>query len=193
MNAFLLSAFFLLLTWSIPAAGSAMPSSEDAQATLLYERCLRAAASLTGEQRAAEEKHCRQTLARARSFTAQELWEAFNNDTIAAEERWHDRIVSVSGIVTSIGKSPIGGYPEVRMGLDGFGTRGLRCRFPATAQALLATIQPGQHLALLGVCKGFSYNDLLLIDSCEVLEERPENPPRQAAPMTTTSSPRKVR
>lgn len=183
----LVCAFVLVCL--LPSTGTAFPQPDE-RATLAYGQCMDAAGALPEALRAHEEKRCRQALGRSREFTAQGLWDQFNTDMITAEERWHDRIVCVSGVVTGLGDSTIGGYPEVHMSFDGFGTRGVRCRFPASARTLVMDLQSGQQITVLGVCKGFVRSDLLLIDSCEMLEDPPATAPEQSPPVPEPPAPR---
>lgn len=155
--------------------------ARDFRAQRAFEACGRQAAALAGSARADKERQCRRDLALSRLMEARALWNAFADDPLTAGEIYEGRLLAVRGVITSVGTSPLG-FPEVVLGLDGFGVRSVRLRFPSAARAVVEALRPGRTITVGGICKGMVRDDVVRMDSCELLPQARHSsnrPPRR--------------
>lgn len=167
-----------LLILLCPAAIRAEPATaihdaageraRDFRARKAFEACGRQAAALAETARADKEKQCRRDLALSRLVEARALWNAFADDPLTAGETYEGRLLAVRGVITGVGKSPLG-FPEVVLGLDGFNVKSVRLRFPSAARAVVEALRPGRTVTVGGICKGMVRDDVVRMDSCELL------------------------
>jgi len=93
------------------------------------------------------------------SVSASELTSAYNANEVSADDKYKDKVLSVSGTVDSIGKD-ITDTPYVTLQASG-DFLGVQCMFDDQYKGELAKLQKGQHVTLRGTCKGKSLNVLL--------------------------------
>jgi len=84
--------------------------------------------------------------------SAYSLYNEFDNNKIAAKEKYTGKIVRVSGIIESI-KESFWGTPYVALKADDWGLTTVDCYFSRDDASLLAGLSSGQSIIIKGTCK----------------------------------------
>ena len=119
-------------------------------------------------------------------LTAQELYSAYEANQVAADAKYEDKTLIVTGVVDSIGKDILD-TPYVTLTSSGaFAVWGVQCMFDDEHEPELAKLTKGQMVTVQGKCDGYLLNVLLrdctLIGSLPVSAQPVLSPP----PVTTT-------
>jgi len=107
----------------------------------------------------------------ATAVSAAELFAAYADKPKAADKRYKDELLAVTGTVATVGTDPILEAPEVV--LSGGATdpaRGIDCVFDPRYADQVAALAKGATLTVLGVCQG-SYEVNVLLLHCQPAEE----------------------
>ena len=95
------------------------------------------------------------------SITADQLFNAYKANEVAADEKFKDKVLLVSGTIDNIGKD-ITDTPYVVLKAGGdFSFGGVQCMFDDKAKGQLANLQKGQKVQIKGKCNGKMGNVLL--------------------------------
>ncbi len=89
------------------------------------------------------------------SVSAQELDAEYEKNQVAADEKYNDKKVLVTGTVNDIGKDMMG---DSTVTLSGSNPFGITCVFEKSEQAKLAQVSKGDTVTVRGICKGKSLN-----------------------------------
>ena len=101
--------------------------------------------------------------------TAETLHAAYVRNEVAADNKYKDKMVEVSGTVSSI--STFGDEPVVNLlGSDRLG--GVQCYFDPKQRETVARIERGNLASFKCKCDGF-INDVVLATGCVVLSHHP--------------------
>jgi len=85
-------------------------------------------------------------------ITAQELYEAFNNDEAASNARYLDKTIAVSGQVKEVTQTPEGG---TKITLEA-GDFGVSCELDPLSKHTRTTFQAGENVSFKGICAGYN-------------------------------------
>lgn len=85
-------------------------------------------------------------------ISANALYQAYDNNSVAADSRYEDKIVKVSGVIKSIGKD-ITDTAYVVIGGKGF-LDGVQCMLPEGQESLVGSVSKGQFVTLKGKVSG---------------------------------------
>ena len=116
--------------------------------------CLSGARKSSGDKREQRENLCRNTVADFNEVSASKIWNAFNENEIAAEDQYKNKLIAVEGKVSKIATS-ITGEPEVTMNVDQYGMQTVTFAFPKDARAEIAKLKKGKKMKIAGRCRGF--------------------------------------
>jgi len=83
------------------------------------------------------------------------LYTAYQGNPIAADAKYKDKILKVSGTIVNIDKSTFG-TPYIIFGMDVYGISGVMCEFNKTEETNLINLKIGQSATVQGICKGYS-------------------------------------
>lgn len=101
------------------------------------------------------------------AITPQELWTAFDENEIAAEDKYKGKYVVIKGKIASI-TTNITGHPVVSFDVDKFGLATVNCIFPKESRSIIASLKKGQMILIPGgICDGMSMGQVFIKD-CEV-------------------------
>ena len=102
--------------------------------------------------------------------TAQELFAAYEEDGVAADALYKDKLLKVTGVIYYVGTDYIFEAPQVMISGGGEDeARGIDCIFDTRYESQVAKLERGQTVAVLGICDGYLINVLLL--HCQPCEE----------------------
>ena len=116
--------------------------------------CLNAVKRYPEQERIKSEMKCRNTVADFNEVSASKIWNAFNENEIAAEDQYKNKLIAVEGKVSKIATS-ITGEPEVTMNVDQYGMQTVTFAFPKDARAEIAKLKKGKKMKIAGRCRGF--------------------------------------
>jgi len=104
----------------------------------------------------------------AYEITATELMDEYETNEVAAQLKYGDRLIAVSGYVDSVNINDFTGEPYVNLvGAPGeWALCCVRCTFPISAQASLATLSEGDFVTITGTCKRYFLCDVIVDDCC---------------------------
>lgn len=101
--------------------------------------------------------------------TANELWNAFDENEIDAEQKYNGKTVRITGIVSDINSADTFTSANVLLAVDNSYFGSVQCNFNSENANALATLNKGQSVTIEGTCRTLSiYN--LIIRSCQVIE-----------------------
>ncbi len=88
-------------------------------------------------------------------ITAEQLYEEYEENEVAADLKYKNKLLQVTGIVKSIGKT-IGDKPYISLQTGAFSSQ-VTFYFPSeTYNEKLATLKKGTTIKIKGICKGKS-------------------------------------
>lgn len=96
-----------------------------------------------------------------------ELYRAYEENEVSADEQYKGKKLLVTGIVDNIGKDILDD-PYVSLRADYL--KGVNCYFSKENIKVLSQLRKGQKVSIMGKCQGFSLMSVVLID-CEVEEK----------------------
>lgn len=96
------------------------------------------------------------------SISANQLWADYKANEVAADDRYKDKILTVSGIVKEIGKDITDQmYVTMQVG-DQFDINTVQCMLATDQKTFVAQLQKGQQVRVKGECKGATVGNILL-------------------------------
>ena len=131
--------------------------------------CLKAAQNHEGEFREEMEQLCKDTVANFNKVSASKLWNAFDENEIAAEDAYKGKLVAVSGVVSNISTS-VTGNPEITMNVDPYGMKTISFEFSREDRPKLARLKKGKKITIAGRCQGFVMGMSVCFTSCWILD-----------------------
>ena len=92
--------------------------------------------------------------------TAEELWQAYDANELAADQRYRDKVLEVTGTVSKVGRS-YNDEPYIELDTrQDFTTTGVRCYFAEEHVAQFASLQVGDPLVVRGRNGGIDLFDI---------------------------------
>lgn len=101
-------------------------------------------------------------------ISAEKLYKAFDDNSIAAEEKYKGKLVQVSGKIDSIDES-FWGTPYVRLKADDYGFTSVTCYFSSSDKSELASLQKNQSITIEGTCGSMSLLDVD-VQNCTIIK-----------------------
>jgi len=95
-------------------------------------------------------------------ITAPQLYQAYQANEIAADEKYKDKIIQVSGRIRDIGNDLMDNPYITLVGDQYFGD--VQCFF--NEKSVVANLSKGQQITVLGICDGLMIN--VLLNDCVV-------------------------
>ena len=103
------------------------------------------------------------------TLTAVGLSEAYAADPVAADAKYKDRVIFVTGSVDHVETDLTGGYTvSLRCGSEWYDV--LTCKFSKTQEAALQRLTTGSYVRVKGRCSGRS--PVLTIGECVLVDEK---------------------
>lgn len=100
-------------------------------------------------------------------ISANDIYSAFQENEIAADEKFNGKLVKITGIISSINSSGILTSANILLSVDGSFFGCVQCNFNSTNSKALANIKKGQSVTIIGTCGGLaSFN--VMINACEL-------------------------
>ena len=93
-------------------------------------------------------------------ITADALFAAYDNNSVAADAKYEDKIVKVSGYIQNIGKD-ITDTAYLVIGGKGF-LDGVQCMLPDGQEGLVGSVSKGQYVTLKGKVSGQIVGNVLV-------------------------------
>ena len=97
-----------------------------------------------------------------------QLWTAFNENEVAAEDQYKGKIVSIKGKISEITTS-MTGYPQLTFSFGSYGMHQVHCEFPKDARPDIAKLKKRQEVVIAGKCGGMVMKSVFL-RSCRVVQ-----------------------
>jgi len=94
-------------------------------------------------------------------ISAAQLYEEYEANAIAADQKYKDKMLKVTGVVSSIDKDVLGSPYVVLTGGGEYEVWGVQCTFSSAYEPQLAKLTKGQVVTVTGKCKGYLINVLL--------------------------------
>ena len=101
-------------------------------------------------------------------ISATDLYNQFDNNSIAAEKTYKGKIVQVSGKVNTVDES-FWGTPYVRLDADEYGISSVTCNFSKEDKSELESLNTGDMITIRGTCGEMGFADVS-IDKCSIVK-----------------------
>ena len=108
------------------------------------------------------------TTAEAISLSPAALWQAFDDNEVAAEDAYKGKIIAVTGKISAI-TTNMSGEPQVAFSVDQYGLNQVLCMFDKQDRSVIAGLKKGQQVLIAGTCNGFLIKNVIL-RKCWVVE-----------------------
>ena len=100
------------------------------------------------------------------NVTAEDLISAYKANEVAADERYKNQPLAVTGTVDSIGKDILDTMYVTLKGDEKYGFTSVQCMFDDEHKTELAALSKGDHIRVVGICKGKLGN--ILLKECSI-------------------------
>lgn len=99
--------------------------------------------------------------------TADDIFSAFEENEIAADQKFKGQLVKITGTVSEINSKSTLTSANVLLNVDGpvFGC--VQCNFNSENSKALAAVEKGQSVTIIGTCEGMSWYNVM-INACEL-------------------------
>ena len=94
------------------------------------------------------------------NVTASDLLEEFQQNSVAATLKYQDKTIAVSGDVDGIGISAYTDEPYIYIG----GFWSVWCYFPTSGTSVVASLEHGGFVTVVGIFDGFQFTQIRLSD-----------------------------
>lgn len=91
------------------------------------------------------------------SISAKDLWKAYSDNKVNADNLYKDKLLAVTGTITDIGQDVVTKAPCVSLNTgDSIGLYAIQCFFPkgGAQNDLLAGLSDGDEITIYGTCEG---------------------------------------
>lgn len=99
--------------------------------------------------------------------TADDIFSAFEDNEVAAEERFKGQLVKITGIVDDINSQSVLTSANILLKSDGMGFSCVQCNFNSENSKALAAVKKGESITIIGTCEGKSFLNVI-INACEL-------------------------
>jgi len=96
-------------------------------------------------------------------ISAADLYQAYHNNSVRADQLYKDQFLKISGVVSSIGTELLGHPYIVLTGGGEYEMWGVQCLFPSTDEVknIVASYNKGDRVWITGKCTGYLINVML--------------------------------
>ena len=101
---------------------------------------------------------------KAATVTPAALWQAFDENEVAAEDTYKGKEVVVKGKIASI-TTNVTGNPQISFAVDQQGFHSVVFEFSKDAKPEIAKLKKRQEIMLAGTCRGMLIKNVVLLDS----------------------------
>lgn len=109
-----------------------------------------------------------QVRAESAAMTPAALWQAFDDNEVAAEDAYKGKTVAIQGNIHAITTSATG-YPQVSFAVDKHGINRVVFEFSKDDKLQIAKLKKGQKILVTGRCRGMTMKSVFL-DSAKVIK-----------------------
>ena len=99
--------------------------------------------------------------------SAQDLWDAFEENEIAAEEKYKGKLIKITGIVSDINSKDFLTDDNILLEVDGTYWGCVQCNFNSANAKAIANVQKGKKVTIIGTCGDLSTFNVM-INHCEL-------------------------
>lgn len=100
-------------------------------------------------------------------IAAPDLWQAYSDNEVNADNLYKNKLLAVTGTITDIGKDVVTGYPCVSLNSGSeYSLYPVQCFFTANDESseVLAALTNGQEITIYGTCDGTPITSVQLSD-----------------------------
>lgn len=97
--------------------------------------------------------------------SAYELYKAYNTNEISADDKYKNKKIAVTGVITDISEVMGQIAVDLKSG-DGIGWTKIRCE--VKDRKAVSKLRKGQRITMIGTCKGLTLNVSINIDNCKL-------------------------
>ena len=98
-------------------------------------------------------------------ITAKQLFNDYENNEVAADEKYKKKKLAVTGIIKQISKDAFNNpFVSLKVGF----LKSVSCYFDDKHNKLISKLQKGQKITITGTCKGKSLGMLVVVKDCKV-------------------------
>ena len=101
------------------------------------------------------------------TVSANDLWNEYEDNEIAADKKYLDQNVEVTGVISDINSKDILTSANVLLRVDGEILGCVQCNFNTEDAKKLADVKKGQKVTIVGTCSGLTLSNVM-IDGCEL-------------------------
>ena len=131
--------------------------------------CLQNAQTVKKEYSVNFKNFCMNTIADFNKVSAKEIWNAFNENEVAAEDKYQNRYIAVEGKISKISTS-ITGAPELTMNVDQYGLHTIVFDFSNDDRPEIAKLKKGEKMKIAGKCRIFVMGLSLRFTDCWIMD-----------------------
>lgn len=99
------------------------------------------------------ENICRIAIVRFYKTSPSKIWNDFNENEVAAEDRYKGKLYAVSGKIAKITTSPTG-KPQITFNVDDYGMKTVVFEFLKEDRKEIAKLKKGKTVTISGICRG---------------------------------------
>lgn len=101
--------------------------------------------------------------------TANNLWNAFNENEVAAEQKYNGKTVQVTGVISDINSADTFISANILLKVDNTYFGCVQCNFDSNNATALANLHKGESVTIEGTCGTISLYNLIIM-ACKVIE-----------------------
>jgi hypothetical protein len=99
--------------------------------------------------------------------TAEQLYKDYQDNSVAADQKYKDKVVQVTGKVLKVGKDTFGNE-MVSLATGADLELGITCYFGESARPDAAKLSPGQTAVMTGRCVGLRAGSYIQLNDCTI-------------------------
>jgi hypothetical protein len=103
------------------------------------------------------------------AVTANELWNAFSENEVAAEQKYEGKTVRITGVISDINSADTFTSANVLLNVDNSYLGCVQCNFSSKNAEAIANLNKGTSVTIEGTCGKISLFNLM-VNACKVIE-----------------------
>ncbi len=100
-------------------------------------------------------------------MSASELFSEYDQNEVAADEKYKNKTIAVTGTIDDIGKD-IMDDPYLSLGIGYL--QSVNCYFSDENKSIISKVSKGEKITIIGVCKGKTLNISVSLHDCKIFE-----------------------
>lgn len=100
-------------------------------------------------------------------MTAKELFSEYDANEVAADEKYKNKTIAVTGTIDDIGKDILDD-PYLSLGVGYL--ESVNCYFSDENKSIISQVNKGEEIKIIGVCKGKTLNISVSLHDCKIFE-----------------------